>query len=369
MRIAYLGLAGCAVICGALWVERTEAASTTAPSEPAAPRPRTMSTKVVVPPSLVLDRGEEEAFDLDPEIDDDVMRGHSPIVDPAELAFVFSVGGESYVRLSTEAPEIEHGRGRLIHDAGVHAVVAPVATSAMPADLRAWAGRRVIVDGTCRARIIGFATVARVSGEPPGMYDEDREEREEPTTDPTWTREQIADNGDVVLAARLDGCSGTWARSEDYSPAAVAVAVQAPELQEAARRDLLARRAVDPTQETWIEGGGEGDWRDAAEVISHVYQHPLTDERWVFVQARHPGHCGEAAFDVMSAYRANDDGTVRRVADLSYGYDDIAQVVDLDGDGQPELILGSGDNAELVDLADERHSSISVPYSYEGCGC
>ena len=72
----------------------------------------------------------------------------------------------------------------------------------------------------------------------------------------------------------------------------------------------------------------------------------------------------------MAAYRANADGTVRRVADLEFGYDNIAGVVDVDGDGQPELMLGGGGtSAELVDLANERHGSISVEYRSYGCGC
>lgn len=137
----------------------------------------------------------------------------------------------------------------------------------------------------------------------------------------------------------------------------------------AARQELLARKDLDPTQEAWVEAGGEGDWRDAAEVVTQVYQHALTDERWVFVQARRPGGCGDPGFDVMAAYRANADGTVRRVADLEFGYDDIAEVVDVDGDGQPELMLGDGNSAALVDLANERHESISVEHRYYGCGC
>ena len=238
----------------------------------------------------------------------------------------------------------------------------------MPAELRAWAGRTVLVDGVCRARVVGFAEVSRISGEPSNPYHEDAEEGDddEPAA---WTIESVTDSG-VMLAAQLDGCTGSWARSTDYSPAAVAAKIEAPELEEAAREELLARNDVDPTQESWAEQGGEGDWRDAAEVVTQVYQHPLTDERWVFVQARHPGGCGEPGFDLMAAYRANADGTLRRVADLSFGYESIAEVVDVDGDGQPELMLGDGtSSAELVDLADQRHESISVEHRYYGCGC
>ncbi|MBA3539689.1 MAG: hypothetical protein H0T79_08660 [Deltaproteobacteria bacterium] len=102
---------------------------------------------------------------------DDAMRGHPPIEDPAELAFVFSVDGVSYVRLSTEESASARGDARLIEEDGVHAVVAPVATAALPANLWAWAGRNVLVDGTCHARVIGFAEVSRVTGESSELVD------------------------------------------------------------------------------------------------------------------------------------------------------------------------------------------------------
>lgn len=317
--------------------------------------------------------GEPEIeVEIDEEVDEEAseeeaMRGLTPLEDLAELAFVFSVDGESYVRLSSEERALVRGSARMIEEDGVYAVVAPVTTAAMPAELRAWAGRSVLVDGACRARVVGFAEVSRISGDPSDPYRDDLDDDSAPAT---WTIESVTDTG-VVLAAQLDGCTGTWARSTDYSPAAVAAKIDAPELEAAARKELLARNDVDPTQEAWAEAGGEGDWRDAAQVVTQVYQHALTDERWVFVQARRHGGCGEPGFDMMAAYRANADGTVRRVADLKFGYDDIAGVVDLDGDGQPELMLGDGDGdrAELVDLANESHESISVAYRSYGCGC
>ena len=367
MRISpsYLALAGCAVVGGYLLVGDDEA-----PAQPvrvAATRPAAIPAMFPRLPSVDAEPEIEVEIDeeADEETSEEAMRGLAPLEDLAELAFVFSVDGVSYVRLSSEERALARGSARMIEEDGVYAVVAPVTTAAMPAELRAWAGRSVLVDGVCRARVVGFAEVSRISGDPADPYREDMGEGGEPAT---WTIESVTDSG-VVLAAELDGCTGTWARSTDYSPAAVAAKIDAPELEEAARKDLLARGDFDPTQEAWTAAGGEGDWRDAAEVVTQVYQHALTDERWVFVQARRPGGCGEPGFDVMAAYRANADGTVRRVADLEFGHDDIAEVVDVDGDGQPELLLGDGNHAELVDLANERHESISVPYRSFGCGC
>jgi hypothetical protein len=313
------------------------------------------------------------------EHDDDAIRGHQSIEDPAEFAFVFSVDGVPYIRLSTDERATARGKPRLVGAGDAFAVIAPVETSAMPAELRVWAGRKVVVDGGCSARVVGFAEVSRVAGEPPGSgdrYDADdvsdvvdgegdaTDADAEPYEEPQWTIESVTDENVV-----LDGCSGSWARAESYPAAAVAAQADAPALEAAARADLLARSADDPIQADWKDQGGEGDWRDAAEVVSHVYRHALTDESWVIVQARRPGGCGDPGISAMAVYRASDDGSVRRVADLEYAQREVHEVVDLDGDGQPELVMGDAEDLELVDLAGESHSSISVPYHHYGCGC
>lgn len=357
---SYLALAGCVVVGGYLLAGGDEAPV----AQPHAPAARTAELPA---PLLARPAAAVEPVLAEPavEIEDEPIRGLAAIEDRAELAFVFSLDGDSYLELSSDARALVRGTARLVEEDDVHAVIAPVATDAMPADLRAWAGRSVLVDGECLARVVGFAEVSRIAGEAADPYAEEGEDHPEPAA---WTIESITETG-VVLAAKLDGCSGTWARSTDYAPAAVVAAIEAPALAEAAKQELLARRDADPTQDEWRDAGGEGDWRDAAEVITQVYQHPLTDERWVFVQARRHGSCGDPGFQVMAAYRASSDGTVRRVADLSFGHDTLAGAVDLDGDGQPELLLGEGNRTELVDLANEHHGSIGVEYRSYGCGC
>lgn len=357
-----LALAGCAVVGGYLLLGGDEAPAPTARA--ATVRPAAIPAMAVRQPSAEAEIEDEAEIEEEVEAEEEEMRGLAPIEDAAEFSLVFSVDGVSYVRLSSDERALDRGTARMIEDDGVFAVVAPVATAAMPEELRAWAGRTVLVDGACRARVVGFAEVSRIAGEPEPSGDEEEEGAEAAK----WTIESITESG-VELAAQLDGCIGTWARSTEYSPAAVAAKVDAPALEEAARKELFARRDTDPTQEAWADGGGEGDWRDAAEVVTEVYQHPLTGERWVFVQARRHGGCGEPGFGAMAAYRANEDGTVRRVADLEYGYETLAGVVDVDGDGQPELMLGSGNHTSLADLANERHESIGVEYRYYGCGC
>lgn len=368
MRLSsYLALAAFVGVGGLLFVDDNEGAAQ--PVKPRAQRSAKLPAIVVAAPSLDAELVEDEDPTLELAEDEvEAVRGLAGELDLEQFAMVFSVDGTSYLRLSMDEEASARGRAVFIDDGGIVSVVAPVATAAMPDDLRKWAGRTVLVNGTCQARVIGFAEVSRVSGyaSDPYAYDEhDNQIAPEP-----WTAELVREKN-ITLAAKLDGCHGTWARAESESPAAVAGFIQAPDLESAAIGELLAKHDHDERQESWKEQGGEGDWRDAVDLQATTWEHPFTNERWVFVQANTGGGgCGEAHISLMAAYQAKPDGTVRRFTDLNYAYDTISEIVDLDGDGQPELIFGGDDRAELVDLANESHGSIDVPsYGYDGCGC
>ena len=361
--LTYLGL-GTAVLGGLFLVSRDDAKP--AVQAPVAAKPRAAKLSVTPPPALPAPRDDIDVDVVDEELEPEepeVVRGHAPIDDPAELAMVFTVRGTSYVRLSTEESASVRGTAKLVEDDGVTSVIAPIAINALPAQFRGWAGKRVLVEGTCEARVVGFAEVSRISGEREPEWNEETEELE--PSEP-WTLEEVVANN-VTLAAVLDGCTGTWARASDYSPAAVATQIEAPELERLGRAELLADDVT--MQEDWKEQGGEGRWQDAADVTSSTFEHPLTNERWVFVQAHRGGGCGEPGFSRMAAFRAGADGKLEKFADLDYGYDTLRDVIDLDGDGQPELLFGDGDRTTLVDLANEHHDSISVPVHHYGCGC
>ena len=80
---------------------------------------------------------------------------------------------------------------------GVTAAIATVAEQDVPADHLRWLGRRVEVDDVCTATVIGFAVVARQQPTPG---------RTAPRTD------AVLRSGHAVLAARLDRCTGSYAR-------------------------------------------------------------------------------------------------------------------------------------------------------------
>lgn len=322
-----------------------------------------IASRMTPPPSLPSDDTAELDVDGELAIADDEVRGFT-LEDPAEFAMVFSVDGDTYVQLSTEETAETTGRARLVEDGEGAAAIAPVTVDALPEEYRAWAGRTVLVDGTCEAKVIGFAEVSRAAGDASAVAFDHEDDAEAAR----WTVERLR-NANITLAARLDGCDGTWARATTYSPSMIARGIDEPTLENAATADLLAD-AGDQVQQAWRESGGEGDWRDAVDVTSSAYVHPATNERWIFVSAQVGGSCGEPGVSEMAVYRANADGTVRRFAKLDYAGAMLHQVVDVDGDGQPELVLGEPGDAQLADLANEHHTSIYEPTYYsEGCGC
>lgn len=368
MRLAsYLGLATCIGV-GGYWLSADGTPVVTAPSRPAV-RTAKIPT-VVVPPSLPADAPIVDDEEITEDVAVEEIRGHATITDPAEFAMVFEVDGTTYLRLSAEERATAHGTPRLIlstveYGEPYAAVVAQVTVGALPAELRGWANREVVVDGDCKARVIGFAEVSRVIGDAsdPYAYDEDGERLEnEP-----WTVDRVRESN-VTLAAKLDRCTGTWARAADWSPATVVARIEAPALEQAALDDLIAIKGEELAA-SWKEQGGEGTWREATTITTSTWLHPDTNERWIFVQASKPGYCGEPGISAMAVYRAGADGTPHLATELADAAASIDDVVDLDGDGQPEFLTSQGDGTYLQDLADTAHESIYLQRHSYGCGC
>src|SRR5258706_10338528 len=118
--------------------------------------------------------------------------------------FVLKVGGASYVKLEDldVAALPEHGKLHRFEDDYVHGGVARVRDADVPEADRAWAGAELVVDGKCHARVTGFAVIARLTGDPDYAGIESDH----------WQLSAMIERGNVILAAKLDGCTGSWAR-------------------------------------------------------------------------------------------------------------------------------------------------------------
>ncbi|HEX3477942.1 MAG TPA: hypothetical protein VHT91_23125 [Kofleriaceae bacterium] len=126
---------------------------------------------------------------------------------PEPLALVFRAGDASYLSIAdlpdgdghaTPLQTPPHGALQRSRDRdGVTAAIATVAEQDVPADQLRWLGRRVDVDDVCTATVIGFAVVARQQRTPGRI---------------ALPADAVLRSGHAVLAARLDRCTGSYAR-------------------------------------------------------------------------------------------------------------------------------------------------------------
>lgn len=125
------------------------------------------------------------------------------------LALVFRAGGASYLSLAYlpdgdgHAATLEMPPHGALHGSrgrdGVAAAIATVDERDVPARYQRWLGRRVEVDDVCTATVVGFAVVARQASA--------RGRTGAPQT------AAVLRSGHAVLAARLDGCTGSYAHA------------------------------------------------------------------------------------------------------------------------------------------------------------
>ncbi len=345
-----------------------------APAAPAAPiQARAKApARVVIPtappslpsPSTVAPVLEAVAFEASDEMMLEV-HGLAPFEDESEFAMVFTAGGELWMRIAEEADSVVGGRKKF-YEGEMNSVIAPVSLAAVPAALRHFDRMTVLVNGTCVARVDGFAKIAQAGGDAgEGLFDDEGNflGAEE------WTAEKVERDG-YVLAARLEGdCAGTWARSTQHAPAVLADAVDDPALIALATKQILADDKA-AHQIEWAAQGGEGPWQDAVEVSVRSFQHPGTGEIWIFASATKEGYCGDPALNVNTVYRLGDThDALTRVASPEWTANSIRQVVDVDDDGEVELVIDSYNGTDLVDLMNTTQRSLSVPFHSYGCGC
>lgn len=295
-----------------------------------------------------------------------------PAAPPPGAAFelVFEAHGATYMRLA----DLERGHlprhGRLqLEDENQDPtqVVATVAGADVPAAYRAWQGRAVVVHGTdgsrCTAHVTGFAIVSRLTGDP-----------DYAGLDAThWTAASVLDQGATVLAARLDRCTGSYARDAALPPIVVPVAIAAPELAARATAALLASPAAAATQKAWAgEYGQPGSWTADPElaITSQVLRHPGTGVVWVSVHARREHGCGEPDSNVWGLFRVARDGSLvpavlRQLGEL----DTIDQLLDVDGDGQLEVLGKPWLGLDRVLERADGHVLQTLSLPFYGCPC
>jgi hypothetical protein len=266
-------------------------------------------------------------------------------VESSELALVFKVGKQSYVKLG-DGVGVKRGRAKHVKVDGIDAAIAPVK------DTHAWLGREVIVDGTCKAKVTELAIVARLEG-----WDE------------KYTAKQVMEDGVPVLAGKLDGCDGKYARPAELPPVVVPIEIENLKLGDKAKELVLASRVASEVSEEW-QRDEMGVWQDAASWDIRVFKHPLTGTTWVSAHAFNEPSCGSGEINLWGLFRVREDGTLvarqlRRLGDMIR----IDQLIDIEGDGEIEILGRPWLSVEQM-LSHESGETIDeMPLSFIGCPC
>jgi hypothetical protein len=287
-----------------------------------------------------------------------------PPLPGGHFAFVVRAGAKHYVELASLDVDIDQGKLVLEHDDdGVYTAVAPVRVEDVPAAYRPWLGRHVVVDGKCTARVTGFAMLARLTGDP-GYAGIDSDH---------WTKQTIRDKGTQLLVAAIDGCSGTYARDAALPAMPALVPVSEPDLEAKARATLIASEVAADAQRAWHDDWEmKGNWWDASDVTitTRAMRHARTGVVWISVIAHRDHGCGDAEVDVWGLFRVARDGSLKTVSlRHSEELDTLDELLDVDGDGVPELLgkpwLGLDHVLERPDGTELSR----LPLQFYGCPC
>jgi hypothetical protein len=250
-----------------------------------------------------------------------------------QIALVFRAGGATYMKLASITGDAmpKHGKVKLSSEDWIESAVATVQSGNVPAAHRSWLGKTVTVDGACTAKVVGFAVVSRLVGDPgyAGIEEE------------TWDGATAMDQGAKVIAARLDNCAGgTFARDAALAPVMVPEVIENAVLVASARKALLRSDDATAAQTEWTESRQAGNWYEDAgtETTAQVLRHPKTGETWVSVHLYYGGGCGLPNISVWGLYRADASGKLTRTKTNLGELTKLEKLVDVDGDGELEVI-------------------------------
>ena len=299
------------------------------------------------PPAPVCVETETQDTVVEPAVSPDVAPLASPTRSSKDVSLVFSAEGHTFMKIADldaehlpthAAPTLLHSKEDYTYTATAH-----VAAAEVP-QFTPWLMRDVMVDGSCTARVTGFAIATRLSGDI-GYADSQGAEAGE--SDREWTAHSVFRLGTPMLVAELEGCAGgkVFARGSDLKDPIAMKIVQDATLAAAAKKALLrSPQSIEAQKEwdnpEWAPSELPKKWyADPSTTWStQVLVHPVTGVTFVSVHAQQPFTCGTPFANVWGLYRVVD-GKLMPVEHASLGdISDIEQLVDLDGDGELEVI-------------------------------
>jgi len=278
----------------------------------------------------------------------------------SELSLAFTVAGATYVKIAA-VDDIKHGKLRLVVDDGVQVSIGKVAAKDLPDEYKSWAQRSLRFDSGCVAKVSGFALIARVTGSP-GYTDLGEE---------TWTAANVFTQGAPVLAARVADCSGTYARDTSLPEVVTLAEVDDQRgLIDQARKLVLASTLSSEAQTRWTkEYEQSGKWYDAEDtkIDAKMLRHPTTGAIWVSIHVYNPEECGDPGGNIWGLFQVAN-GTLKRAQLRAGSFDTIKNIIDIEGDGELELI-GSDDWFTTSIMRADGETLDSTSIAFFGCGC
>jgi hypothetical protein len=293
----------------------------------------------------------------------------APVADPSEVFLVFRAADHTYMQLDEAV--VPHGAPHLSHsdDDALYASIAPLVR--VPASIAAWQGKHVTVDGTCEATVEGFAIVSRLTGDTgyAGLEATD------------WTAKNVMTAGTPVLAARLSGCTGTYAREAALPPIVTLVddTSDRADLAELARERVLGSDAAAAVQTEWAQQ--QAAWPDddrsatwasspSSTIETRILRHPTTGVTWIAVHASREDGCGGVNANVFGLFRVRADNTLETVTLRDLGdLHTVTSLVDIDGDGTPELLGNDWLQLDTLITRATGETMTSSHVQFFGCPC
>jgi hypothetical protein len=303
------------------------------------------------------------------------MRKHTEASPPVsdKPGFVIEVNGASWFVLDVDPSTLDaQTKSHLEDDEYPTRTLAPLRDHDLNHELRAWRGQSVVVDSKCLDVVHDFALVHVLSGDP--VY-----AAEDNVASAKWTRRMIDEHGTAYVVAKLEHCTGTYARAELAPPIVAYEEITADptkvDLDVAhATDDLMKSDIGDQVKQEFI--GQMADEHDTSsafdkvtEITTKVALDPRTHTKWIAVHAHADFMCGGPQINFWGLYRVEGDHVIAVKQAKLESLAQITSLIDVDGDGIPEILGGgwiSPTNA-IYDLEENPIVSYDVPFF--GCPC
>lgn len=279
-----------------------------------------------------------------------------------QIGFVIASSTGNWFVLPIDGTKLAHRAGQLEDHEGIQRVVEPILARDLTPSMRAWRDVPVTVDGSCLDTLHDFALISQLAGDP--AY----------AGASSWTTAQVQADGQTYVVAKLAHCAGTYARATHAPPMIAFTKVdKGAHLAKAEQQALSSELARQVKAAFFDQNRDSADltraWTEAVQVRAIEVTDPRTGTNWVSVHVSGEFSCGALDVNFYDLYRVDRDELVTVSEMKTENLATIDALVDVDGDGVPEL-LGSGWlEPTHAFYSSEMEPLVSYELPFFGCPC